>query len=351
MKRCLRLLFFLLLRWTGLMMLYRFLHRKEIVILTIHGVMDGRYPSSWEPLRPFLARRKLAEYLGVLSRRYCFVSLMHATEMLQGCRPVQPYSMVLTFDDGYRNNVTHALPILRQFGAPAIFFIPTGFLDHPRPFWFDRLDYAAQHARTEGQELKIGSVRTRLDCSSKETLRESFVGFIRAAQAQDLSDWEFLEEVEKLTVLLEERAGRSLLSIVAEDPWTAIVNWDEINAVISDDISVGSHTVDHMRLGAVDRSTAYDQLHRSKQSIEVRTGSCCRSICYPKGSFCEETVEVAEECGYTCGLTTIEGLNRAGDNPMTLRRIGIGVDWSATELLARVSGLSRALSHIVRGLS
>ncbi len=66
----------------------------------IHGVMDGEDRPSWEPLRPFLPRYKLEEYLRVLSKTYHFVSLRDAVEMLQGRTPMQLYSMVLTFDDG-----------------------------------------------------------------------------------------------------------------------------------------------------------------------------------------------------------------------------------------------------------
>src|SRR4051812_40637037 len=100
--------------WTGLLWLWRFLHRRHITILMVHGVMDTEQPTSWVPLRPQLSRRTLDDALCRLSRYYRFVSLDDAVAMLVGKLPLQPYSIVLTFDDGYRNNFTHALPILRR---------------------------------------------------------------------------------------------------------------------------------------------------------------------------------------------------------------------------------------------
>jgi len=158
-----------LMRWIGIIRLLQFVHRNKILIWTIHGVMDDEDNPSWEPLRPQLSRKKLDEYMRILSKRYNFVS-----EMLQGRKPMQPYSMAFTFDDGYRNHFTHALPILRRYGAPATFFISSGYAGNPRPLWFDRLDYALQHAQVDGKEARIGDVTVRLDGSSKKALGKSF---------------------------------------------------------------------------------------------------------------------------------------------------------------------------------
>ena len=346
MRSHLRQLILILMRWTGLLRLCQFCHRNEIAILMLHGVMDERDNSSWRPLRPFLPPRKLDAYLRVLSRRYHFVSLPEAVEMLQGHRVMQPYSMVLTFDDGYRNNLTHALPILRRYEAPATFFVATGFLDQPRPFWFDRLDYAVQHAQLNQRRLSVGSVSMCLNGSNRKTLRESYIEFIRTAQIQRMSDSEFLREVERLTTQLEAESGRSLCDIHRDDKCTALMTWEQIQEAGPEGVTIGSHTVDHVRLGLVDAETARRQLAASKQALEQHTGRSCPWISYPKGSFHEETVAIARECGYVCGLTTEEGWNRPGDDLMRLRRIGVSTRWSTTELLASSSGISAVLSRL-----
>jgi peptidoglycan/xylan/chitin deacetylase (PgdA/CDA1 family) len=351
MRDYLRQLFIFVMRCLGIIRLFQLFRRKQIVILMLHGVMDDRDGPSWRPLRPFLPRYKLGEYLRILSKRYHFVPLMDAVEMLKGSKPIEPYSMVLTFDEGYGNNVTHALPILRRYNAPATFFVPTGFLDNPRPFWFDRLDYAVQHAHVNGRELKVGSFTTCLDCSSKEALRKSFIRFIRAAQEQNMSDFKFLQEIHRLTLQLEAESGRSLSDIYAVDRWTAMMTWGQIENLGSDGVTIGSHTVDHVRLGHVDAQTARNQLARSKRDIEQHIDILCQSLAYPNGSFNEETVAIARECGYISGLTTKEGLNKPGDDLMRLRRIGLGINWSTTELSAVVSGLAFTLSRIAKCFS
>lgn len=337
MSYCLKQLIKFLMRWLGIIRLYQFARRKQIVILTIHGVMDEQDKPSWQPLRPQLSRDKLEEYLRVLSKRYRFISLADAVEMLKGRKPIKPYSLVLTFDDGYRNNLTHALPILRRYNAPVTFFIPTGFLDNPRPFWFDRLDYALQHARVNGREVKVGSFTMCLDSSSREALQESFERLRRTAKEQKMSDLDFLRELEQLSEQLETESGRALADIQGDDNCSAIMSWGDVERIGDGDVTFGSHTVDHIRLGLVNDEVACEQLTRSKHDVEIHTGKPCFCLAYPNGSYSRETINLAENCKYSCCVTSIEGLNRVKDDLMRLRRIGLPTNLRSTDLLFSIS--------------
>ncbi|MBN2593339.1 MAG: polysaccharide deacetylase family protein, partial [Sedimentisphaerales bacterium] len=312
--------------------------------------MDEQDNPLWIPLRPQLPRDKLEQYLKTLSRRYHFVSLMDAVEMICGRKPMQPYSMVLTFDDGYRNNLTHALPILRRYNVPATFFVTTSFLDNPRPFWWDRLDYALQQLNVHRREVKVGSFTMTLDSSTRKALCQSYKRLRRTAKNLTwISDHEFLKDIEQLSCYLEQESGRALADIQDEDDWSAIMTWKQVQKAANNGVTIGSHTVDHIRLGLVEAEITRDQLERSKRDIEEHISKPCLSICYPNGSLADETVSLARECGYICGLTTKEGLNCVGDDVMRLQRIGLPVNARSIDLLARISGVSMVVSRAGQG--
>ncbi|HNY76814.1 MAG: polysaccharide deacetylase family protein [Sedimentisphaerales bacterium] len=340
-----------LMLWTGLVRLFQFVHRKQTVILMIHGVMDNRAKPRWKPLRPQLAPAKLEEYLRGLSKRHHFISLTDALDMLEGRKPMTPYSVVLTFDDGYRNNITYALPILHRYSAPATFFLPTGFVSNPRPFWFDRLDYALQQAPVHGREVKVGSLSMRLDASSRNALRESYKRLRRTAKELQMSDHDFLHDMEQLACQLEAESGHALSDLHRDDDWSAMMTWDQIEGCRGAAVTFGSHTVDHVRLDLVSAAEAREQLSRSKRDIEVHTGQTCFAVCYPNGSFSEETIAFARESGYRCGLTTEEGLNCVGDNVMALRRIDLPAEGSNIGLLVMLCGLSELVSNTMARLA
>ena len=341
-----RRVFWALTYWTGALRLWRFLRRNRVTILTVHGVMDTEEPVSWVPLRPQLSRQVLEKNLRCLSRYYHFVSLQDAVAMLTGKVPVQPYSLVLTFDDGYRNNLKHALPILRRYQAPATFFVTTGNIEQRRPFWFDRLDYVLQCADIDGRSIEIGNTPIHFHSKDRHLLRESYRELREAAKAMS-QDLEMQRELEAFAESLERNSGHRLADIWEEDDWSAVLNWSDVRTAISQSVTIGSHTVDHIRLGLVEGDVARHQLMRSKEMIEAQTGLPCRYFCYPNGSTTPAVAELVRECGYDAAVTAEEGSNSIGTDLMTLRRVDLPTSINPVEVLVKVSGLSVAFSRSI----
>jgi O-antigen/teichoic acid export membrane protein/peptidoglycan/xylan/chitin deacetylase (PgdA/CDA1 family) len=333
-------------RAIGLLHLWRYLHRQEVVILTIHGVMDATTPVTWAPLRPQLPPSTLDRSLTMLHRHYRFVSLQAAVEMLAGRTPIQPYSLAVTFDDGYRNNLTHALPILRRHGVPATLFLSTGHVEHRRPFWFDRLDYAIQQAPYGDRTLVVAETPIRFTGSERPSLRVAYRRLRATAKASPRDDADTVRELEVLAERLEDESGRRLLDIFEQDPWSAVATWGDLKAVAGTDFELGSHTVDHVRLHLVDAETIREQLTQSKCIIESQVHRPCRYLCYPNGGFDARTIALAQDSGYEAALTNIEGNNRRGADLFTLRRRVFPITANATELLADLSGFSALLARI-----
>lgn len=337
-----RILIFLFSR-LGFIRLFQFFNRNKIVILLIHGVIDEKDDSLfWKPLLPRLDQKRFEKYMCILSKYYNFISLPDAIEMLAGRKPIKPYSMVLTFDDGYQNNLTHAVPVLSRFNAPATIFVSTGYVNNPRPYWWDRLDYVLQHAEIDGRDVKIGSVTTRLNKSNRKMLLNSY----HTVNHEHMSDMEFVSEYDNLSAQLEQESGYSLSEIQPKDKWSVVLTWEQLINNCFSDITIGSHTVDHINLNYVDKQVAYQQLMDSKLDIEKKLKKECFCISYPYGCFNDEVADTAKRCGYVCGLSAKEGLNQQGDDLMKLRRIDLPVDDENMNFLIHVSGLSAAKDKI-----
>lgn len=332
-------------RWSGLLWLWRYMHRDHVIVLMIHGTMDGDTPSSWTPLRDRLSPKQLDKVLRVLSPRYRFVSLDEAVEIVTGKR-LSRRAMVVTFDDGYRNNITNALPVLQRYGIPAAIFLPTGHIDSQKPFWYDRIDYALQQAKIQRLEYRFDSTTVLLRGEDREQLKHSFEDLRAKAKGMGCAEEEMISRLEPLAVELERRSQSSLSNRMADDPWAALLTWAEVRAAQSSGVEFGSHTVDHVALGAADQHTICEQLVESKQTLERELGTPCRHIAYPYGSFNALVAELTRACGYSVGVTTEEGTNPPGTDPIALRRINVPVHGGETEILAILSGFYPALWRV-----
>lgn len=299
---------------------WRTMHQREILIFYIHEVIDAQLPTSWQPLRPQFSVQRLQRGLAALARHYHFVSLEQAVAMLRGELPFQPYSVVLTFDDGYRNNVTHALPILRQYGAPATFFLATGHMDRREPFWYDRLDYAIQHLQRECC-VTFREQQFSFAPGNEEQMRISFKVLRQMIKYDKRPYGTTMEDVSQLACQLEERVGFRLVDNFEEDHFCSIMSWSDVKSVMEFSVSIGSHTMDHVSLDRLDACSVRKQLLLSKKRIEERLMKKCSYFCYPYGAWCDDTMSMVRKAGYEAAVTTIAAGNRPQCNLYNLKRM------------------------------
>ncbi len=248
-------------------------------------------------------------------------------------------AVIITFDDGYRDNYELAFPILRELEVPAFFFIPTVFIDRPRLPWWDRIAYI----------LKATSVdRLRLDVPQVLELDLPQVGRKRAIR-QVLHLYKTAGGCDEQTFFahLQERAG------VAVDPdalgQKLFMSWDQIWQLRAAGMGIGSHTRSHRILAHLARDEQEEELSTSKARLDQMLGEPVEAIAYPVGSaqaFSGLTKSLARDAGYRLGFSQYGGINRPGrTDPFDIHRIA--VERSVTFPLFR----TRAILHNLTGRS
>src|SRR5436190_7668513 len=133
----------------GVMQLRRFAPLPIVGIVTFHHIHDAADHPGGYPYDPDVAdatprqfRRRL-ELLAQIGTPISMPELLHA---LDG-GPLPPNPVMITFDDGYRSCHDVALPILRELGIPATFFIATSFVSQRRLYWWERIAVMLNAAR------------------------------------------------------------------------------------------------------------------------------------------------------------------------------------------------------------
>src|SRR3954447_6223259 len=117
---------------------------RGALVLTYHRMYRPGASPHAEPRLWSATQEELDAQLSLLAREF---DVVPARELGEGITSARGRVVVLTFDDGFRDNWELALPVLRSRGVPATFFLATGFIDDPRLAWWDELAWMVHKAR------------------------------------------------------------------------------------------------------------------------------------------------------------------------------------------------------------
>ena len=208
--------------------------------------------------------------------------------------------VLITFDDGYRDNYTHALPILRAHGATATFFLTTGFLDRPRLSWWDEVAWMVRTTGGDAREIPALLDRVKALPGAR---RDGFLDRLGASTG----------------------AGRAPVA-AAEGEW---MTWRMARELLTAGMTVGGHTVTHPMLARLDEDAQRAEVMECRARLEAELGVPMRWFSYPngdRGSFDARTRVIVRDAGVELGFAFHGGFVRRGDawDPYALPRIAVG---------------------------
>ena len=264
--------------------------------------------------------RSHLEYM--LGRGYQFLSLNDYQAYLAGELTLEGDSILLTLDDGYRDNYTAAFPILQELGVPAAVFLCTGSIETTTLLWWDRVARVVRSTRREG----VHAVHANEGVPEQVwlMLERSLEGSDERASAMisKLVDWlkaQPADERERIIATMENAAPPS-----AEEP--LMLTWDMVREMHGEGISFGAHTVTHPVLSELTPEATRSEILESKRRIEDNLGTEVAAFAYPYGKggyFNTSTVDALRAAGLRWAYTTENGLNTPQSDPYTLRRNGL----------------------------
>lgn len=252
------------------------------------------------------------------SHSYRFVSPL---EILQGLAHEGKY-ILLTFDDGYYNNV-RALPILEEFDVSAIFFISTGHVKEQKAFWWDVV-YREYWKRPE-QASEMNRV---------------------------IAAYKLLKTHEVETQLTKAYGNNALRPVGDLDrPFSS----GELRQFAKHkSVFLGNHTMDHAILPNYSRAEIYQQINSAQEDIKEITGQVPAIIAYPSGRISTLTQQIARDVGLRLGIGVRPGRNQlpikmSSRHAMSLKRFTLWGD-REIEQQCRVSRSGISLYRFFREL-
>ena len=319
-------------RLCGVNALSRCLARRRLTALCYHSVVSDSVPYHPTRTRVAVTATQFREQLQVARRCFQPISAEHLLRYLDGQDPLPPRPLLVTFDDGFRNNLTYAAPELERQGIPAVFHVTTGYIGTSRLLW-----------PYEVEERVLQWTHPRLPMpGDRPSIPLPTEPVSRAAVA---------ERVRELCKTLQDEARRAYLDVLRAGGECTVtgnlrelhdfLTWDEVRDLDRRSFAIGSHTVEHPILTRLPRERLQQELRGSKATIERQLGRACHCIAYPNGGPDDVSAEVfnaAAEAGFRFGFTLKGGRSPALLEPLAIDRICVVREMTIDAFHARLSG-------------
>ena len=253
-------------------------------IILYHGVTKN---AKLDINARFISTTQFEQQISYMKSNFHVVSL---DEYFQGASHPSKLSVAITFDDGYQNNLTEALPILEQYQVPATFFITTIRSAGYKVLWPDALDL---YRYTGGGELLFnGDKYTRK--GNEFWSRSSMLKF-------ELKKASWSQKKELVDEIL---SSNRFMNNPEFFPYFKLMDEKEIQKLSeSPYATVGSHGLYHNCLDSVSIADSQKELEISKNYLENIIQQEVVSLAYPDGSYTREIIDLAENVGYKMQLS------------------------------------------------
>jgi peptidoglycan/xylan/chitin deacetylase (PgdA/CDA1 family) len=232
--------------------------------------------------------------VAILKDGYSLIDLDALLKYRDEGRPLPPNPALLTFDDGYRETVTVALPILRRHGVKAVFFIPTEFMEERKLFPWELIH--ALVARCRRREIDVTyPERMHFTFSDERARLEAARSLSRSSRTYRTIDWKrfFAELVKACEVDWDAQTERATADEL-------ILDWDGVRALVAAGMDVQSHGHSHALYPFISAEEVLRDASVSRQLLASKTGLPQVAIAYPAGAH------------LPCGSPGYAALERAG---------------------------------------
>ncbi|MGI8504173.1 MAG: polysaccharide deacetylase family protein [Hassallia sp.] len=287
-----------------------------------------------DPWKLCVSPAHFAEHLQVLQKLGCAVRLQQLNQTLKnGKRPHR--QVVITFDDGYTDNLYNAKPLLEQYEIPATIFLTTGYMQQKREFWSDELDRILLQPGTLPEVLSLNINGTSYEWKTSNNLD------VKHANEHHSLYYSLYELIYPLPTQERSHLLDQLLLWANKEPELRpthrMMTMKELsNLQPGNIIEVGAHTVTHPFLATISPEAQLHEIQENKAQLEEIFGHAIESFAYPHGNYNSETSEIVRQAGFTCACTTNANIVGKNSDRFQLPRFAVE-NWDGEEFAKQLS--------------
>jgi peptidoglycan/xylan/chitin deacetylase (PgdA/CDA1 family) len=283
-------------------LLHRVRNRDTLTVLMLHRVLPPDLIESYGANPEWtMTPQVLTDFIRFLKRHYNPVSAQEVEAHINNEQSLPPRALLLSFDDGWKDNHEFAQQILIQEEMPAIIFVVSDTINQHMPFWQELIFSCCARSKNH-----------RLHCLTLAGMDPSLNA---TSLISELSNNP--EQAQNKAAILKYCHEQN------EDLPRQLISSDELKELFENGIEIGSHGATHNKLGTMNPSEQANELSTSRKKLTKIINSDVRYLSFPHGSHDDKTSDIAFEAGYRVMYSSRIRLNKTNATKNILARIHV----------------------------
>jgi peptidoglycan/xylan/chitin deacetylase (PgdA/CDA1 family) len=295
--------------------------RPALFVLNYHRVGNPKIQGGYDTAVFSATAEDFEAQITELKRKFTIIQLAEAFEYIENPSKLHNFCVLLTFDDGYRDNYDLAFPILRSAGVPATFFLTTSYVNGDALPWWEIIAYIIRNTKRDAIRLNGGRNAEVVIAGRPllQVIREAILIY-KQSEGGDLGAY---------VAELAQACKVCTADIPTND---LFMNWEQARELLAGGMTIGSHTHTHAILSKMAPAAQAEEVQRSRAMLLQHTGCDVSVISYPVGSsasFTADTVNAVKAAGYRAAFSFYGGLNTPPDiDSFDVKRTGVDLNQS-----------------------
>jgi len=250
-----------------------------------------------------------------LKKHFDFIQLETLYQHIQEKKPLSKSSIVLTFDDGFRDNYSNGMPIFKKHNISAMIYLVHNSIEQQMLPWSQRLGYSLKNTKIKNIAFRFKEFHFQSALSSERNRLLAFNKLSKFFQVSSFGDRE------NMICQIENQ-------LKVDPPKDMMLTWGMISEMKDYGLEFGAHTLSHPLLGNIDITEAKQEIIQSKKLIEQKIGFAIDHFAFPAGSMNNTLRNFLREEGFKTSFIkkNLKKLCFENDHntlPHEIRRIGL----------------------------
>jgi len=295
--------------------------KNKLTILLYHGVTNKINNGLINFQGKHINHNKFNLQMEFVQKHCTPISIDEWIEMKLKNKSIPEYPTIISFDDGFKNNISVAAPILNALAIPCVFYISTGLIDANKMFWVDIIEQCIHY--TEKKVITIFlDKRKHYEILSKSQ---------KVSALLDIKRWcKSVKTFEKDRLINELKQETQVIPNKNLHDNYKTLSWDDLREMNNNKLfTIGGHSVTHNILSLVDSTDLEFQISSCINKLSNELDTKIEHFSYPEGQinhFNSKVIEVLQNNGIKCCPTAIHGYNDFSEDLFNLKRVMVGFE-------------------------